>query len=271
MSATAPAFKSWQGVATMQRANAGEASFNTTTPDPISSRVLTLAAGRNYGYLSWPAFLNANVRLPLIEQSLMQMQRTDALVIDVRGNAGGSMAMAYQVLSYFFDAAKPFTNARYAEFRFDSSANAWVERNVFRVPATLPVHAPSPEVAYGKRVVILVDAACASACEFFSKFMQDSGRATVIAADPHTAGAGGAPREIMLPRARDPRTGRWSSGQFSMTYTRNVYRDASTPYIEGIGVLPDVRVPKDDNYALALSRGDDPVLQFALTWLTSKR
>jgi C-terminal processing protease CtpA/Prc len=133
----------------------------------------------------------------------------------------------------------------------------------------LQVFAPSPEAYYAQRVVILVDAACASACEFFSKFMQDSGRAVVMGADAHTAGAGGANREIILPRARDARTGRWNSGQFSMTYTRNVYRDTGRPYIEGIGVQPDARVPKDSNYAQALARGDDPVLQYAIDWLNA--
>jgi C-terminal processing protease CtpA/Prc len=271
VSATAPAFESWQGVATMQRASAGEASFTSPNPDPVSSHVLTLTSNRSYGYLSWPAFLQANVRLPLIERAMQGMRNTDGLIIDLRGNAGGSMAMVYQVLSYFFDAARPFTNERYAEYRFDAASNAWVERPVFRVPASLPLHASSPESAYLKRVVILVDAACASSCEFFSKFMQDSGRAVVMSADAQTAGAGGATRDIFLPRARDPRTGRWSSGQFSMTYTRNVYRDSGRPYIEGVGVQPDVRIPKDDNFALALSRGDDPVLGFALSWLGASR
>jgi C-terminal processing protease CtpA/Prc len=270
VSAVAPAFESWQGVATMQRANAGEASFSGSSPDPVNSRVIRAASQRSYGYLSWPAFLQANVRLPLIERQLQHMQDTAGLVIDLRGNAGGSMAMTYQVLSYFFAAGQPFTNDRYAEYRFDPARNAWVERAVFRVPAALPLFAPSPAGAYTKPVVILVDAACASSCEFFSKFMQDSGRAVVIGADAQTAGAGGATREIFLPRQRDPRTGRWSSGQFSMTYTRNVYRDTGKPYIEGIGVTPDVRVPKDSHYALALARGDDPVLQSALAWLNSQ-
>lgn len=270
VTAHAPAFVSWQGVAAMQRANAGEASFTNPSPDPVSSRVLKLAPNRNYGTLSWPAFLQANLRLPLIERTLRQMQNTAGLIIDLRGNTGGSMAMTYQVLSYFFTAARPFTNARYAEFRFDPLANAWLERNVFRVPASLPIYAPSPEMAYQQRVVILVDAACASACEFFSKFMQESGRAVIVGADAQTAGAGGATREIILPRERDPRTGRWSSGQFSMTYTRNVYRDTGKPYLEGIGVTPDVRVPKDNNYLLALSRGDDPVLQYSIAWLNAQ-
>jgi C-terminal processing protease CtpA/Prc len=264
---TAPAFESWKGVATMQRANAGEASSTNANADPVSSRVMSLSANRSYGYLSWPAFLQANVRVPLIERTLQQMRHTAGLIIDLRGNVGGSMAMTYQVLSYFFDASQPFSNASYAAYRFDPMTSAWVERPVFRVPASMPVYSPAPEVTYGGRVVILVDAACASSCEFFSKFMQDSGRATVIGADVQTAGAGGATREILLPRERDPRTGRWSSGQFSMTYTRDVYRDTGKPYIEGIGVQPDVRIPKDSNYAQALARGDDPVLQYAINWL----
>jgi C-terminal processing protease CtpA/Prc len=269
VTAYAPAFVSWQGVAAMQRANAGEASFTSANPNPISSRTIQLATNRTGGYLSWPAFLHANVRLPLIERTLQQMRDTAGLIIDLRGNTGGSMAMTYQVLSYFFKEDKPFSNARYAEYRFDPLANAWVERSMFHVPATLPIHAPAPEMAYDKPVVILVDAACASACEFFSKFMQDSGRATIISADAQTAGAGGATREITLPRARNPLTGRWSSGQFSMTYTRDVYKDSGQPFIEGTGVAPDVRVPMDDNYLQALSRGDDPVLQYAIAWLNN--
>ena len=100
-----------------------------------------------------------------------------------------------------------------------------------------------------ERIGILVGPACASACEFFSYDMTLQHRATIVGEYP-TAGLGGGIAQFAMPE-----------GVF-FTFTRGRAVDAQgNIHIEGKGVVPDVRVPVNENTLFAQN---DPVISAAL-------
>ncbi|MGL4647781.1 MAG: S41 family peptidase, partial [Caldilineaceae bacterium] len=102
-------------------------------------------------------------------------------------------------------------------------------------------------------VVLLVDPSCASSCEFFSAFLQSSGRATVVG-EYASNGAGGPIKRASMP----------GGFVFQYPYQGVVFAEADELVLEAKGVVPDVRVPITVESEVAKSQGADPVLETAL-------
>lgn len=221
---------------------------------PLATTARQTPGGQTAGYLSWPDFLNDQIKLPLLSEYFAGLQAgyPPGLIIDLRYNGGGSEWLMTYIFSYFFSPDFPARLDLLASSSFDVARNEFVTYPALGIPPQLPISAPSPETYYGGKVIILVSENCASACEFFAAWMKMYGRATIIG--PHaTAGAGGQVQQIQLPEGL----------VFNYTYSRQTDRQGNA-YIEGIGVEPDVRVPLTQDYAAALANGQDPVLDFAL-------
>jgi C-terminal processing protease CtpA/Prc len=174
----------------------------------------------------------------------MNENRVPALIIDMRQNGGGRGFLADQMAAYFFDEPLVLGNTGSydedrGEFYFDPRGE-----NRFYLPAE--------ELRYHGELAVLVGPDCASACEFFSYDLTLQDRATVIGHYP-TAGLGGSIDQVAMPEGEN----------FTFTQGRAVDAEGKI-HIEGIGVVPDIRVP----VTAAVLGGGDAVLEAAILHLT---
>lgn len=169
------------------------------------------------------------------------------LIIDMRQNGGGSGFLADQMAAYFFNEPHVLGNAGYydedrGEFYFDPRTE-----DRFYLPAE--------ELRYKGDVVVLVGPNCASACEFFSYDMTIADRAAIVGQYP-TAGLGGSVDEVLMPEGE----------AFRFTQGRAVDNNGNI-HIEGIGIVPTVRVPVNED---TLFSTGDPILEAAIAYLNTQ-
>lgn len=158
---------------------------------------------------------------------LQKEKNLDGLVIDLRGNGGGSLDEANQLTGLFIDQG-PTVQIR-------SSSKTEVLED------------PDPEIVYGGPLIVLVDRLSASASEIFAGAIQDYGRGLLMGSPTFGKGTVQSVRPL-------------NHGQLKITQAK-FYRisGASTQHK---GVIPDVLVP--DVYDKA-QVGED-ALEFALKW-----
>lgn len=231
--------------------------FQTGVPFPSLSDTnpisLNVVGERRYGYVRWHDFENVQMNIAGFETFLMRSGDSPGIIIDLRENGGGLLALMYTMASYMFPADNPVALDWLDSYNYDDVSRKWVTapKGVVRV-----VSAPRPEIAYKGKVVVLVDGDSASSAEFFSQFLQRKGRAVVIA-DSGTDGAGGSVRSVTMP------------GGFPFTYTggRMYFAGTKEVNLEGKGVTADIRVPINDDYVRRRLGGEDVVLNAAIKYL----
>ncbi len=159
---------------------------------------------------------------------LQQEKPLDGLVIDLRGNGGGSLDEANQLTGLFIDQG-PTVQIRSASNRVEVLED------------------PDPELVYGGPLIVLVDRLSASASEIFAGAIQDYGRGLIMGSPTFGKGTVQSVRPL-------------NHGQLKITQAK-FYRisGASTQHK---GVVPDVILP--DTYDKA-QVGED-ALEHALKW-----
>lgn len=173
----------------------------------------------NVGYLEITGFVGAPGYQEAVADALRFLSRTDALIVDVRRNGGGSGEMSHLVFSHFLG-ERPVPTIRVVE---RGTGRDEVRRSDAQVPGPRRPDVP---------LYVLTSQGTASAAEEFSFVLRNQGRATIVG--DRTAGAGHMVRgvpvghgfvgSISITRVSDPTTGReW----------------------EREGVQPDVRVPAE--------------------------
>jgi hypothetical protein len=175
----------------------------------------------NIGYLDLRGFMDAEVAGETAAAAMTFLAHTDALIIDLRKNGGGSPGMVALLCSYLFDGRPRHLNDL-----------AWREAGGERVQQwwTLPHVAGKRYV--GKDVYVLTSKRTFSAAEEFTYNLQTQKRATVVG---ETTGGGahpGGPRRI-----NDHFVVLVPSGRAINPLTKTNW--------EGSGVKPDVAVPAD--------------------------
>lgn len=179
----------------------------------------------NIGYLEVSGFIGADGFEPVVGEAMKFLERTDAIIIDVRRNGGGAGEMSHLLFSHFLP-EKPVATIR---VKSREAREPITEESVADVPGPRRTDVP---------LYLLTSRATGSAAEEFSFVLKNQHRATLVG--DRTAGAGhmvggfSLPRGFMasvsLTRVSDPVTGReW----------------------EGVGVQPDVRVAPDQAPAVA--------------------
>jgi C-terminal processing protease CtpA/Prc len=168
------------------------------------------------------------------------------LILDLRQNSGGSGAMAGNYAGYFFEEEfELFNGLYYNEISGQFEANQRPSRV-----------RPAPMYFAGP-VAVLVGPDCVSACEGFAYSMQHDGRAIIVGHYP-SAGAFGevGQGQYKLPDDLDMQfpTGRFETMDGELA-------------IEGVGVVPDIRVPVTAESALGRV---DAVLQAAVEAVLDK-
>lgn len=206
-----------------------------------------------FGYVEWPAFERSGIAGHIFADFIKQMnqQQIPGIILDLRGNGGGTALLQYAIMSYLYSAEHPFTFANLTQYEYD------IAKGEFITDTNDAVIAAPPGVGfYAGQVIVLIDNRCASACEFMSYYLQESGRAT-IAGQYASAGAGGNTNQVILP------------GGITFNYTAgtDLLNATQKPAFQGVGVLPDVRVPVTEATERAKLQGGDPVLDAAIAYL----
>ncbi len=207
-----------------------------------------------FGYVTWPSFSRTGIANHIFEDfiKVMHQDETPGIILDLRGNGGGSLLLMYSVLSYLYGAENPLTFDGIIDFGYDTSSGEFVNRPAEENTISTATEAP----AYEGAVVVLVDEECVSACEFTSFYLQHSERAVIIG-QYGTNGAGGSVQSVILP----------GDMQFNYTAGTSIFADSGKPIFQGIGVLPDIRVPVTEETERQKLEGGDPVLDAALEYI----
>lgn len=201
------------------------------------------------GYVQIFSFTdNSLLAVTLWERMIRAMKDNNvpAVIIDMRTNGGGLGGVANNMSAYFFDETFPLGNSStYDDERGEFFTDPEDVREFIL---------PPEELRYHGRAVVLVGPDCASACEFFSYNFTITDRATIIGHYP-TAGLGGSVDDVAMPE----------NVTFRFTQGRAVDPDGNI-HIEGIGVVPDIRVPVNSETIFQ----DDAVLEAAITFLVGE-
>ena len=174
-------------------------------------------------------------------QALQKFHDAPGLIVDLRRNGGGDLAVLLPIASYFF--------ARKTLFAKDSTRtgkplSSYV--GLFKLPLQLYVGHPGDQI-YSGPVVILVDAHSASSSEVFAAGMQDTSRATVIGSQSCGCVLGIAKPRVM-------------KGGGVLEMSEVLWFSPKGRKLEGTGIIPDqIVVPT----MFDLQRGRDAVLAAA--------
>lgn len=149
----------------------------------------------------------------------LQQEKVEGIVVDLRGNGGGSLTEATQLTGLFIESG-PIVQVK------DTTERVEVLRD------------PDPDIAYSGPLAVLVDGLSASASEIFAGAIQDYHRGVVIG-EP-TFGKGTVQQMVDLNNGIDDESDA-TLGQITMTVAQ-FYRvsGASTQHR---GVVPDIRFP----------------------------
>ncbi len=226
---------------------------------PVSWRPLSSTVG----YLKISSFDEEAQPLADVDRAFKELNDLPSLIIDLRGNGGGSLGLAMRVGDYIFAEQRPvgyFVN-RAGLMKREATSIDQINS------ATLPVYSGydsdgfnkvleqsggvmlatggRADKRYGGRVVVLIDENCYSATEAFASVVKESRAATLVGR--RTAGA-------MLGAGYFPLADDWK-----LVLPVINFRTAGGVRVEGVGVEPDIAVkPK---------RGGDPELARALELL----
>ena len=175
-----------------------------------------------YGYLrftQWTVGVTADVL-----QGLEALKAAPGIVIDLRGNPGGSAHAVNLLLDRFF--------AHRTELGTVTTRTGQPVALFFGAVEIikLKTSVAGNKDAYKGPVVILVNSGSASASELFSSTMQAAGRATIVGQPSCGCLLG------FLGYARVP-------GGADLAYSEVGFRLPNGKHIEGVGVIPDVPVP----------------------------
>lgn len=202
-------------------------------------------------YLKVPSFLSPELEQDALEQ-LRAFSKATAIVVDVRGNPGGSTPAG--LLEALMN--KPYrwwtegTPLTLGLFRYYAQARPDIELNEYFRDAQLVWRAaeeqPKPE-AYAGRLILLTDRVTGSAAEDFVVPFKDNGRALIIGET--TNGSTGQPYFFDF-----------GDGIQIGIGTKRAFMPSGAEF-EGIGITPDITVPlrREDLYA-----GTDFVLERAV-------
>ncbi len=153
----------------------------------------------------------------------------DAVILDLRGNRGGSSAVLKRMAGNIFD------------------GNITIAQRVGRSKAP-PIVAASRQKPYGGKILVLVDSETAGGAELFARLLQIQKRGTVIGG--RTAGS------VMEARRYNFTAGD-GSVKFGAMITEFDLRMSDGKSLEHIGVTPDeVILPTQED----LAKGRDPQL-----------
>lgn len=192
----------------------------------------------NIGLLVYESFASA-VGEGNLDDVLFYLRSCDGLIIDVRGNTGGQLSMA-ELLS------QRLTNERilvgYSQYKTGRG------HNDFSAPQPEYIE-PSKGVRWQKRVVVLQNRECYSACNTFIRNVRACPNVTTLG-DP-SGGGSGMPFSSELPNG------------WAVRFSASPSFDKDMQHIE-FGILPDIPCTLD---SADVARGRDTLMERARSLL----
>jgi hypothetical protein len=175
----------------------------------------------NIGYLDLRGFFDADTGGETAAAAMTFLANTDALIIDVRKNGGGSPGMVALLCSYFFDGSPRHLNSL-----------AWRKSGGEEIQQWWSLPFVPGKKYVGQDVYVLTSKRTFSAAEEFTYNLQTQKRAVIVG---ETTGGGAHPGG---PRPINDHFAVWvPSGRAINPVTNTNW--------EGTGVKPDVAVPED--------------------------
>ncbi len=196
----------------------------------------------NVGYLKLNSFADEKI-VKMFDSVFQEMEKTNALIIDIRGNGGGNGGNGFEILGYLTD--KPFMTGKTVIRQYRPVGRSWggPERNHIEGDDWKPYK----NKLYNKQVVVLTSGATYSAAEDFTSVFKGINRAKVIGAP--TGGSTGQPVFFTLP----------GGGLGAVCSKRDFIADG-TEFV-GVGIQPDIVVKPTQK---GVAEGRDEVLEAAL-------
>jgi len=195
----------------------GEVVFWSYLEPIVSGEIVSRQLPSGLGYIRIPTFGRSRGDVDTFDAHLDALMDTPGLIIDLRGNGGGSTFYADPIAARLL--WEPFT---YGYFKFRRRLPLYVWRR------TLPLRIQPRQPVYEGSIVLLIDGSNMSTSESFIASLVDSGRARTVGR--RTAGASGNPVTFQLVGDRQAR---FSTGTLHRMDGRQ---------IEGQGIKPDVPV-----------------------------
>ena len=189
---------------------------NTDTED--SAKVEVKNTGKKLGVITIPSFYNNLSRDVKIEIAKLKEQEVQGIIIDLRGNGGGSLPEATLLTGLFIDKG-PVVQIRNGANRVD-------------------VHRDKDGISqYDGPLTVMVDRYSASASEIFAAAIQDYGRGVIVG--EHTFGKGTVQQHRGLSRVYDL----YENPLGSIQYTIAKFYRINGGSTQHRGVLPDIAFP----------------------------
>jgi len=171
-------------------------------------------------------------------QALQKFHEAPGLIVDLRRNGGGDLAVLLPIAGYFYGKKTLFAKD---STRTGKPLSSYV--GLFKLPLQLYVGRPGEQI-YSGPVVILVNAHSASSSEVFAAGMQDTLRAKVIGSQSCGCVLGIAKPRVM-------------KGGGVLEMSEVLWFSPKGRKLEGTGIIPDkIVVPS----VVDLQRRRDPVL-----------
>ncbi|MDA8016128.1 MAG: S41 family peptidase [Thermoanaerobaculia bacterium] len=181
----------------------------------------------NVGVLDLRVFAPVEMGYDTATAAMQFLAHTDALIVDLRQNAGGHGEMGHLLMAYFFDGGpKPVSGI------YSRETN---EITRFHTPARVS----GPRYGSEKPVYVLISERTFSAAEAFAYDLQALGRVTVVG---EPSGGGAHPFEYR----------RVSPHYVLLMVTERSINPITESNWQGVGVAPDIRVPADVAFQRAL-------------------
>lgn len=215
------------------------ASYLAVAENPNSTLQYGILNGTNLGYIRIFTFGAPNSHYERIDLAIAALQGTEAIILDVRNNGGGSDTNADRVATRFMDRERIYRWVRYRNGPKHTDFGEWRKSTI------------APEgTTYTKPLVILTNRRCFSTTESFILSLKV--RSDVMTLGGITGGGSGNPIFRELPNGWTFRLSSWQMV------------DAEFNYIEGVGIEPDEIIHIPDEEA---SAGRDAILERAITLL----
>jgi carboxyl-terminal processing protease len=186
----------------------------------------------NIGYIAFNGFLDPGRLMPVFNESVASFMDADGIIVDLRGNPGGIIAMVTGMAGWFVE-----EKARHLG-------------TITMRDNTIKAVVYPRSIVYTGPLAVLIDGLSASSSEIFAGGMKDLGRARLFGT--RTAGA-------VLPSAIE---GLPNGDGFQYAFAN--YRSEGGDVLEGVGVTPHVEVQHTRE---ALLEGRDLVLEAAMAWI----
>jgi len=193
------------------------------------------------GYIWIDSWASTNPEeLDAVYQALSDFSGTNGLIIDVRGNGGGSETLAEQAAGCFVTQSKIYAKHKYRNASqpsgFDEIQSRWLDPN--------PAHP-----TYTGQIVVLMGEVCMSSCDAYLMMMKQVPNCTLVGVHSYGSSAVSKPHDL--------------SNGVTVWLPSWIAMRADGTRFEGEGIFPHVTVEATQEELLT----HDPILEAALNIL----